>query len=88
MDQVSRTPADSEFVPSPYPDAVEPERPPFKVIPAPPHMSNEIWQTSYYDATDNSPMGAYHQRPAGPCDIATGRLTDGDWPGSQIWKQV
>jgi hypothetical protein len=33
-------------------------------------------------------MGAFSQLPAGPCDIATGKLTDGDWPETEIWKQV
>lgn len=80
---------DSPFVASPFPEPVQPEQEPFKVIPAPPHISNEIWQTSYYDATSYAPMGAYKQLRAGPCDLETGRLIDGDWPSSHgIWKQV
>jgi hypothetical protein len=74
--------------PSPFPQPTLPEQDPFKVIPAPPHMSNEIWQTSTYDATSRAPMGAYVQRPAGPCRLDTGRLVDGEWPESRIWKQV
>jgi hypothetical protein len=74
--------------PSPFPDPTHPEQPPFKVMPPPPHMSVEVWQSSYYDATTNAPMGAYTQRPAGPCSLETGRLTTGDWPESRIWKQV
>lgn len=73
----------------PFPDPVEPERDPFRVIPAPAHLSNEIWQTSYYDATSSAPMGVFIQRPAGPCDLATGRVVDGDWPkGPGPWQQV
>jgi hypothetical protein len=73
----------------PFPDPVEPEQDPFRVIPAPGHMSNEIWQTSYYDATSHAPMGAFVQRPAGPCSLETGRLVDGDWPrDGSPWSQV
>lgn len=81
-------PADSGYVQSPYPNAVQPEQPPFTVIPAPPHLSNEIWQTSNYDATSRAPMGEFVQRPAGPCRLDTGELIDGEWPESRIWKQV
>ena len=82
------TPPDSGFEPSPFPDPVQPEQDPFRVIAAPPHLSNEIWQTSYYDAASHGKMGAYEQRPAGPCSLESGRLTDGDWPSTRIWKQV
>lgn len=78
----------SEFQPSPYPNPVEPEKDPFVVIEAPPHVSNEIWQTSTYDATSSAPIGEYVQRPAGPCNIRTGRLIDRDWPANRIWRQV
>jgi hypothetical protein len=79
---------ESENFPSPYPVPAQPEQDPFRVIPAPPHMSNELWQTSYYDATSYGPVSSYTQRPAGPCSLETGRLIDGDWPQSRIWKQV
>jgi hypothetical protein len=84
-----QTPPNSPYVPSPFPDPVLPEQEPFKVIPAPPHVSNEVWQTSYYDATSHADMGAYVQRPGGPCNLETGKLTDGEWPAPRnIWKQV
>jgi hypothetical protein len=52
-------------------------------------MSNEIWQTSYYDAASHAPMGIFTQRPAGPCHLETGRLVDGDWPSDgSPWSQV
>ena len=73
----------------PFPDPVMPERDPFRVIPAPAHLSNEIWQTSYYDATSAAPMGLWVQRAAGPCNMSTGRVIDGDWPhGGGPWQQV
>lgn len=78
----------SPYLPSPFPDPVQPEAPPFDVVPAPPHISNEIWQTSYYDATSDAPMGAFVQLPAGPCHLDTGRLTDGEWHTPGPWKQV
>lgn len=71
-----------------FPQPVQPEAEPFAVIEAPPHISNEIWQTSYYDASSHAAMGAFVQLPAGPCSIETGRLTDGDWPANPHWKQV
>jgi hypothetical protein len=82
-------PPNSPNVQSPFPDPVLPEQEPFQVIPAPPHVSNEIWQTSYYDASSHAPMGAFVQRRAGPCSLETGKLIDGDWPaGESPWKQV
>jgi hypothetical protein len=73
----------------PFPDPTIPEAEPFATVPAPDHISVEKWQSSFYDATSSAPMGAFTQRPAGPCDIKTGRLTDSDWPSSHgLWQQV
>ena len=85
----SRTKAAEAAMVPPFPDPTHPESPPFAVVPAPAHVSNEVWQTSYYDATSSAPMGAYVQRPAGPCDLVSGRLVDGEWPSPEgLWKQV
>jgi hypothetical protein len=72
----------------PFPNAIEPEKPPFKTIPVSPHMSTEIWQTSYYDATNSADMGVYKQLSDGPCDLKTGRLIDGEFGGAGPFKQV
>jgi hypothetical protein len=84
----SRTKAAAAAMVPPFPDPVQPEAPPFDVIPAPDHVSNEKWQTSFYDASSDAPMGAFRQRPAGPCSLVTGRLTDSDWADAGPWKQV
>jgi hypothetical protein len=82
-------PANSESPATVFPDPVHPEQEPFQSMPSPPHISFQIWQDSWYDASSHAPMGAFAQRPAGPCDIATGRLLDGDWPASGgPWEQV
>lgn len=36
-------------------------------------------------ATDTSP---WEEVKAGPCDINTGRLKGGEWPGGEGWVQV
>jgi hypothetical protein len=82
------TPPNSHFDPSPFPNPVQPEQPPFNVIPPPPHISNELWQTSYYDATSDATMGVYVQLPDGPCHLETGKLVDGEFQSPGPWKQV
>lgn len=72
----------------PFPDPTYPESPPFATIPTAAHLSTEIWQTSYYDATSPAPMGAYVQLPSGPCDLVTGKLKGAEWEDSGAWKQV
>lgn len=68
--------------------ATDPSAPPFDVIPSPDHLSGQKWQMSFYDATSQAPMGAYSQRPSGPCDLHTGQLL-GEFPsGGSLWKQV
>jgi hypothetical protein len=79
--------AGREAVP-PFPDPVVPAAPPFREIPVPEHLSTSTWQTSIYDAASHAPMGVYAQRPAGPCDLTTGRLKDSDWPADEFWQQV
>ena len=71
-----------------FPDPVHPGEEPFEKMTPPDHISFQIWQDSWYDASSHAPMGAFTQRPAGPCDLVTGRLTDGDWPSGGPWKQV
>jgi hypothetical protein len=71
-----------------FPDPVHPREEPFREMAAPDHISFQVWQDSWYDASSHAPMGAFTQRPAGPCDLATGRLTDGDWPAGGPWQQV
>ena len=78
----------SPTVPSPFPDPVSPGSPPFEKMEPPDHISFQIWQDSWYDATSNAPMGAFVQRPAGPCYLETGKLTDGEWHEPGPWKQV
>lgn len=78
----------SPAAPDPFPDPVHPHEPPFIKVEPPPHITFQLWQDSYYDASNHDPMGAFTQRPAGPCDLQTGKLIDGDWPENQIWKQV
>jgi hypothetical protein len=75
-------------VPDPFPDPVHPRDAPFESMPPPDHISFQIWQDSWYDASSHEPMGAFTQRPAGPCSIETGRLIDGDWHMGGPWKQV
>lgn len=85
----SRTAAAAAAMPSPFgPCATNPEEDPWSVIPQPDHISSEAWQTSYYNATSQAPMGAYVQRPSGPCDITTGQLTGAEFPNSGVWRQV
>ena len=85
----SRTEAAEAAMIPPFPDPVQPEALPFRVVKSPAHLSIEIWQSSYYDATSHAPMGAFTQRPAGPCDLVTGRLLDGEWPSTHgLWGQV
>jgi hypothetical protein len=84
----SRTRDAAKKMVPPFPDPVQPEQPPFMAIPAPDHISYEKWQSSVYDATSHDPMGIFTQRPAGPCDLATGRLADTDWPAGESWQQV
>ncbi len=82
-------PPNSPSAPNPFPDPVHPDEPPFSRMEPPDHISFQVWQDSYYNATDSSPMGAFTQRPAGPCHLDTGKLVDGEWPvGESLWKQV
>lgn len=73
---------------NPFPNPVKPEQPPFAVIPPPDHISIEIWQDSYYDASSSADMGIYRQLPDGPCDLKTGRLIDGEFTSTGPWMQV
>jgi hypothetical protein len=82
------TKASLAAMPPPFPDPAQPEQPPFEVIPVAAHLSTEVWQTSFYDATSPAPMGAFTQRPSGPCDLVTGRLKGQEWHTSGTWKQV
>jgi hypothetical protein len=75
-------------VPNPFPDPVQPDGPPFEKMEPPPHISFQIWQDSWYDASSHAPMGVWVQLGAGPCDPGTGRLNDGDWHKPGVWKQV
>lgn len=75
-------------VPNPFPDPVSPDAGPFEKMPPPDHISFQIWQDSWYDASSHAPMGIFTQRPAGACHLETGRLVDGEWPTSPPWKQV
>ena len=72
-----------------FPEPVQRHAPPFSQVDPPDHISFQVWQDSYYDASSHAPMSAFTQRPAGPCHLDTGRLVDGDWPeGAGPWKQV
>lgn len=84
----ARTRAAAAGMRHPFPQPVQPEQDPFAAIPQPGHISSEAWQTSYYDATSSAPMGAFVQLGAGPCDVATGQLKDGDFPSTGLWQQV
>ena len=73
-----------------FPDPTHPDELPFTHMNAPPHISSQIWQDSFYDASSSAPMGAFVQLPDGPCHLETGRLVDGEFPGGKgtLWKQV
>lgn len=78
----------SPTAPNPYMNPSRPDQPPFASIANPAHMSDQAWQTSFYDPTSPAPVSGFVKRPAGPVNLATGKLTGQGFPGTHRWKQV
>lgn len=74
-------------VASPYAEPSLPEIDPFRTITAPPHVSSEIWQESYYDPRSQAPVSGFAKRPSGPVSLETGKII-GDFHQGHRWQQV
>lgn len=84
----SRTIAALAVMPAPFPDPSYPTQAPFRAIPVPDHVSQELWQDSYYEAGSHAPVSIFTKRPGGAVSLDSGRLTGEDFPDSGLWTQV